>query len=145
MAEVKSVAWRAGLVAVVGLLLVGCGGGASAPQTVDTPAAPTATQLPASIPTRASTAEATVGPTATPGPPSASGPGRSFYSPLYGYSITVPKDWEVGPGAGKIGSVASDLYKGAMIDGFQTNVNIVAQNLPQNATDTPSFFRTNVR
>ena len=58
-------------------------------------------------------------------------------------SVSVPRDWEVGPGAGKIGSVASDLYRGPTLDGFQTTVNILAQNLPQGITDTPGFFRSN--
>src|SRR5581483_404582 len=109
MVKLSGSAWRAGLVGAVVLALAGCGSGAAPTDQGQPTPAETATPTPQSgaIPARSITAEPTAAGTPTPAPLQPSGPGQSFTSPLYNYTITVPRDWEVGPGAGKIGSVAS--------------------------------------
>lgn len=144
MGSTRRVASGTGLVGLVGLLTTACIGGTPLAPNQPTAESSTPTAGPVSIPTIAVTVVPTIGPSPTPAPPAPSGPGKNFDSPLYNYSINAPKDWQFGPGAGKIGSVASDLYTGPTVDGIPTQVNIVAQNLPTGVTDTPGFFRRNV-
>ncbi len=136
-------AWRARLVAFVALgalMVTGCGAGGVVAPPAD--AVPTASPTPVGIPT---TPPRILTPTPGPSPTAtvvaASGAGESYTSALFNYSITVPRGWNILPGGGRIGPSTADAFTGPTVEGFPTNVNILAETLPAGIAETPAYFR----